>query len=245
MKTTMCALWLAVSVATPGTLIHALSATNQQTVASSRRFKTGDKQLREMAITSPAPEYPRTSLTKRVTGVVVAAVLFDEKGATEAVEILQSPDAETGRAVRDAVMKWRIRSGLAAMTTLAFYFRMKDRDGFVLSPDQMRAVTNPNAKKVKREDEPPVKHITASEFRALSPQSNTLVLDIRDRETFREGHEKSAVNIPFEEVLMRAPAELPGSRHIVIDCLDPLEMCAMSVHWLVSEGFAQVSILRR
>jgi len=71
-----------------------------QTVPSPRRFKTGDKQLRELAITSPPPEYPRASLAKRVTGVVVAAVLFDEKGAAAAVDIIQSPDAETGRAVR-------------------------------------------------------------------------------------------------------------------------------------------------
>jgi rhodanese-related sulfurtransferase len=179
--------------------------------------------------------------------VVVAAVLFDEKGATGAVEIVQSPDAETGRAVRDAVMQWKIRPmmSIAGSGTLAFYFHMKGRDGVVLSPDEMRELTNPNAKKVKREDEPPVKHITAAEFRALSTQSNTLLLDIRDRETFADGHEKGAVNIPFEEVLMRGPAELPMSRHVVIDCRDPLEICAMSVHWLVSEGFGQVSILRR
>jgi TonB family protein len=244
MKTTMCALWLVVSIAIPGTLTHAVSATNQRTVESTRRFKTGDKQLREMAITSPAPEYPRTSLTKRVTGVVVAAVLFDEKGATEAVEIVQSPDAETGRAVRDAVMQWRIRPmmGMAGRGTLSFYFHVKGRDGAVLSPEEMRALTNPNVKKVKREDEPPVKHITAAEFQALSTQANTLVLDIRDRETFDDGHEKGAVNIPFEELLTRGPAELPASRHIVIDCRDPLEFCDMSVHCLVSEGFRQVSI---
>ena len=109
----------------------------------------------------------------------------------------------------------------------------------------MRAVTNPGAKNVKREDEPPVKHITDAEFRALSTQSSTLLLDIRDRETFGEGHEKGAVNIPFEELLLRGPAELPVSRHIVIDCRDPLDFCAMAVHWLASNGFGQVSILRR
>ena len=105
----MFALSLAASVIIPGTLTHALSAMGEQTVPALRRFKTGDKQLRELAITSPPPEYPRASLAKRVTGVVVAAVLFDEKGATEAVDIIQSPDAETGRAVRDAVMQWKIR----------------------------------------------------------------------------------------------------------------------------------------
>lgn len=243
----MCALSLAASVIIPGTPTHALSAMGEQTVPAPRQFiSTSDKQLREWAITSPPPEYPRASLAKRVTGVVVAAVLFNDKGANEAVDIIQSPDAETGRAVRDAVMQWRLRPMVwAAKATLAFYFHMKGREGVVLNPAEMRAAISPGAKHVKREDEPPVKQITDAEFRALATQSSTLVLDIRDRETFGEGHEKSAVNIPFEEVLLRGPAELPVSRHIVIDCRDPLDLCAMAVHWLVSNGFGQVSILRR
>ena len=241
------ALWLAVAIVIVGTPTHGLSAMGEQTVPSPRRFTTGDAGLRELAITSPPPEYPRASLAKRVTGVVVAAVSFDEKGSTAAVEIIQSPDAETGRAVRDALMQWKIRpmAGLVANATLAFYFHMKGSTGAVLTPAEMRAVISPGAKDVKRADEPPVKHITDAEFRALSTQPSTLLLDIRDRETFGEGHEKGAVNIPFEEVLLRGPAELPVSRHIVIDCRDPLELCAMSVHWLASNGFGQVSILRR
>jgi TonB family protein len=249
MTKTMCALWLAASVVIPGTSTHALSAMGEQTVPAPRQFiSTSDRQLRESAITSPAPEYPRASLAKRVTGVVVAAVLFNDKGANETVDIIQSPDAETGRAVRDAVMQWKIKpmmAGLTAKATLAFYFHMKGRHGVVLNPAEMRAVISPGAKNVKREDEPPVKHITDVEFRALSIQSSTLLLDIRDRETFGEGHEKGAVNIPFEEVLLRGAAELPVARHIVIDCRDPLDLCAMAVHWLVSNGFGQVSILRR
>jgi len=67
---------------------------------------------------------------------------------------------------------------------------MKGRDGVVLNPAEMRAVISPGAKNVKREDEPPLKQITDAEFRALSTQSSTLLLDIRDRETFGEGHEK-------------------------------------------------------
>ena len=142
MTKTMCALWLAAGVVIPGTPTHTLSATGEQTVPSPRQFiKTSDKQLREWAITSPPPEYPRTSLAKRVTGVVVAAVLFNEKGTTEAVDIIQSPDAETGSAVRDAVMQWKIKpimAGLVAKATLAFYFHMKGRDGVVLNPAEMR-----------------------------------------------------------------------------------------------------------
>jgi TonB family protein len=247
MTRTMCALWLAASVVIPGTLTHALSAMGEQTGPPPGQFvQTNDKQLREWAIASPAPEYPRASLSNRVTGVVVAAVLFSEKGATDAVDIVQSPDAETGRAVRDAVMRWKIRPiALAARATLVFYFHLKGRDGVVLSPAEMRLVTNPDAKSVKREDEPPAKHITDAEFRALSTRSGTLLLDIRDRETFGEGHENGAVNIPLMELLPRGPAELPVSRHIVIDCRDPPDFCAVAVHFLASSGFGQVSILRR
>lgn len=241
------ALSLAAIVVIPGTPTHALTAMGEQAVPAPRQFiSTSDKQLRAWAITSPPPKYPPASLGKRVTGVVVAAVLFSDKGANERVDIIQSPDAETGRAVRDAVMQWRLRPMVwAAKATLAFYFQMKGREGVVLGPEEMRALTNPGATHVKRENEPPLKQITAAEFRALVPQSGTLLLDIRDRETFGEGHEKGAVNIPFQEMLLRAPAELPVARHIVIDCRDPLELCAMGVHWLVSSGFGHVSVLRR
>jgi len=90
-----------------------------------------------------------------------------------------------------------------------------------------------------------VVHITDADLRALSTRSSTLLLDIRDKETFGEGHDKGAVNIPFEEVLTRGLAELPVSRHIVIDCRDPLEFCAIARHWLASSRFGQVSVLRR
>lgn len=242
---TMCAIWTAAGLVMAGTLTHDLSAVREQTVPSPR-FTTSDAHLRELAISSPPPIYPRASLAKRVTGVVVAAVLFDQKGAPAAVDIVQSPDAETGRAVRDALMQWKLRPlASSADAILAFYFHMKGQTGVVLTPAEMREVISPGAKRVKREDEPPLKQITEAELRALSTQSSTLLLDVRDRQTFGEGHEKGAVNIPFRELLLRGPAELPVARHIVIDCRDPMELCAMGVHWLVSNGFGQVSILRR
>ena len=117
-------------------------------------------------------------------------------------------------------------AALPAEGTLAFYLHVKNHTGVVLSPAAMCAVTNPGAKHVKREDEPALKQLTDAEFRALATRSSTLLLDIRDRETFSEGHEKGAVNIPFEELLLRGPAELPASRHVVIDCRDPLDRCA-------------------
>ena len=247
MSRALVAFCLCAGVIITGAVTPPLLATGEQTVPSAGRFKAGDKELRDWASSSPPPVYPRASLEKRITGVVVAVIRIDAKGTPEAAEIVQSPDAATGRAVQDAVMQWRFRPpfGAGGQGTLVFYFHLKGRDGVVLSPAEMREVTSPGAKNVKREDEPPTKHLTEAEFRALSTRPGTLLLDIRDRETFGEAHEKGAVNIPFDELLTRGPAELPVSRHVVIDCRDPLELCAMAVHWLHSSGFPQVSILRR
>ena len=250
MTRTAFALWLCASGVIPGTLGHVVPAAEQK-VDAGRRFKTGDPQLRELATVSPAPAYPPASLAKKVTGVVVAGIRFDPKGATEAVDVVQSPDADTGRAVHDTLMRWAFRptTGMPGEGILFFYFHMKGRDGVVLSPAQMRDVINPGAKPThtRPEQEPPPKLITEAEFRKVSTLSSTLLLDIRDRETFAEGHEKGAVNIPFwsGEILARAPAELPMTRHVVIDCRDPLDLCALAVHQLTSEGFSQVSVLRR
>lgn len=233
MTKTMWVLWFAAGIVFP------------QSVPSGARIGTSDAHLRQWAIASPPPRYPRASLAKRVTGVVVVTALFTEKGAPRAVDIIQSPDAETGRSVREALLLWKLKPmPVPVEATLAFYFQMKGQTGVVLNPVEMRALISPGAKNVKREDEPPVKHITEAEYHALSTQG-TLLLDIRDRETFAEGHEKGAVNIPLREVLLRAPAELPVSRHVVIDCGEPLDSCAMAVHWLASNGFERVSILRR
>ncbi len=229
-----------------GTVAYALTAAPEQ-ARRAARIHSNDEQLRRFAIASPTPAYPRASLEKKIAGVVVAAIRIDSTGVPEAAEILQSPDADTGRAVRDAIMKWNFRPimGLAAEGKLVFYFHMNGRRGVVLSPAEMREVINPGVKDVKREDEPSAKLITDREFRGLSTRPGPVLLDIRDRETFAEGHEKGAVNIPLGEILARGPAELPASRHIVIDCRDTPDACAVAAHQLTSSGFKQVSILRR
>jgi rhodanese-related sulfurtransferase len=227
------------------TVRPALTAAHQQT-AQARRIRSNDRQLREFAITSPTPTYPPASLAKKVAGPVVAAIRTDPKGLPEGVQILQAPDTYTGRAVHDALMRWAFRPMVLGMEGIVvFYFRIEGTRGIVLSPSDMREVTNPGAKNVGRADEPPVKSMTDQEFRVLSTQSRPVVLDIRDRETFAEGHENGAVNIPFGEILTRGPAELRASHHIVIDCRDPPDVCALAAHQLTSSGFSEVSTLRR
>ena len=143
-------------------------------------------------------------------------------------------------------MRWSFRPmGLGVDGIIVFYFHIEAGSGFVLSPVEMREVTNPGVKNIGRADEAPVKSITEPEFRSLPSGTAAVLLDIRDRTTFAEGHEKDAVNIPFGEILTRGPAELRVSHHIVIDCRDPPDVCAMVAHQLTSSGFNRVTILRR
>jgi TonB family protein len=238
--------WLCLSAITLGVVGPAAdspSATPQ--TSRSARIRTNDKQLREWAIASPRPSYPPRSLAKKVVGVVVVALRTDYTGATEAVEILQSPDADTGAAVRDAVKQWTFKPmTLGGEGMLVFYFHIQGSRGVVLSPTEMRDVINPGVKNVERSEEPPVKSLTEAEFRALSERAR-VVLDFRDRETFKEGHVTGAVNMPLGEILARAQAELRASDHIVIDCRDPPSLCAMVAHQVASSGVRQISILRR
>ena len=126
-----------------------------------------------------------------------------------------------------------------------FYFHVNGARGVVLSPAEMREVTNPGVKNVEGAREPAAKPMTATEFKALSSRPGPVLLDIRDRETFAEGHDNGAVNIPLDEMLARAPAELPASRQIVIDCRDAPAACGVGAHFLTSSGFTKVSILSR
>lgn len=236
---------LCISAIAVMSVTHPQRAYSEQT-SSPRRLKSNDKQIREFAITSPTPAYPAVSLAKKVTGVVIAEIRTDTKGAPERVEILQSPDPDTGRAVQDAVMRWRFKPmGMGMEGKVAFYFRLEGSRGLVLSPAEMRKRTNPDAKALSRAEEPAAKSITETEFRALSSRLRLLVLDTRDRQTFAEGHETGAVNMPFGEILTRAAAELRVSQPIIIDCRDPPDVCALVAHQLISSGFTDVSILHR
>jgi TonB family protein len=242
----MFVVWLCASGVTSLTVMHTLPATTIERSLQRGRVRTNDESLRKLAIVSPAPTYPSGSLAKKAAGVVVAAILIDPKGTTQAVEILQSVDAEIGRAVHDALMQWTFRPlEREAEGIVVFYFHIKGQAGVVSSPAEMREVTNPAAKNVKREDETPAKPISEAELRTISTKPGPLLLDIRDRETFAERHEKGALNIPLKELLARGPAEIQASRHVVIDCLDAPDFCSVAAHFLTSSGFKQVSILRR
>lgn len=71
-----------------------------------------------------------------------------------------------------------------------------------------------------------------------------LTVDIRSREDFRAGHRDGSVNIPFDEVATRIPAEYSPSTPVVVDCtVAPIMHCRISSSSLQTAGFSDVTIL--
>jgi hypothetical protein len=78
----------------------------------------------------------------------------------------------------------------------------------------------------------------------LVAEAKPTILDARDRQAYRQDHRAGAVNIPYEELPVRGPIELPADRPIVIDCRDAELYCRAYAH-AVSSYSRRVFILRR
>jgi rhodanese-related sulfurtransferase len=241
-------------------------------IAAQGGVNMGEWRLRRAAAASPMPEYPKQSLAKNVEGVVVAAVRFGVDGRLETIEILQSPDEHTAAAVRDAVGRWTV-PGAQVMGReerspvrgkLTFYFQVRDGNGVVLDPDRMPggpARPKPRPAPSSPPSGPPpsgppaaaptvssghgaTKTITVEAFRKQS--SDAVVIDVGDRDAFRRGHWPGAVNIPADEMSMRAGIELPRDKTIVIDCTQEQRFRCDAAAWgLAEQKFSNVLLLVR
>lgn len=96
--------------------------------------------------------------------------------------------------------------------------------------------------------QPPVRTIDASELKELLVENgNELALiDIRERDEFQKEHIPSAINIPFDEVEVRAEDELSKSSHIVLyyfRCGEENKISAIASSSLKNLGFGNVTVL--
>ncbi len=56
------------------------------------------------------------------------------------------------------------------------------------------------------------------ELRDLLAKPDTIVVDVRERKPFQEAHIDGALDMPLDEILSRAPHELPKNRDILVYC---------------------------
>jgi Gram-negative bacterial TonB protein C-terminal len=68
--------------------------------------------IRGEAINAPMPVYPEEAISAGAQGLVDLAVLFDEKGKTKIIKILESPHPAITKAVKDGVNQWTQRTSV-------------------------------------------------------------------------------------------------------------------------------------
>ncbi len=86
--------------------------------------------------------------------------------------------------------------------------------------------------------------IRAAELQRHLAAGTAVVVDVRDRDSFRHSHQAGAVNIPMEELDIRGAIERTAAKTIVVDCGQAEEhLCAFSEHILRDKKFL-VAILR-
>lgn len=86
--------------------------------------------------------------------------------------------------------------------------------------------------------------IREAEFAPLTEEKHPLLLDLRDRRSFGAGHRPRAVNIPRDELTIRAKADLTPSEHVVIDCVRmPASLCRAEARFLKQALRIRVSVL--
>jgi TonB family protein len=199
--------------------------------------------LRTNAIRSPLPSYPPASLAKKIGGVVVVSIITDSEGAPTSVTVLEAPDEAIAAIVPQTVRTWTFAPALVGaqmtkrgfMGKLTFYFQASDRGGRVLNPQDMPggpvmpshrgpsgAPTGPPPSRPVVSDAASIDtawtEIGEPELKKLQLAERPIVLDIRPRSDFSRGHRTGAVNIPADELAVRAGIELDKARPVVVDC---------------------------
>jgi rhodanese-related sulfurtransferase len=231
--------------------------------AAERAVGLSEDSLRRMAVTAPMPEYPRASLQDKSAGVAVAAVAFGADGQTRTVTVLEAPDPHIADAVKEAVMRWTWKpvtvmgraESFGGHATLTFYFRIAGGQGQVVNPD-LPPAPKPAPSAGAPPATPAVQHgghhggpvteITDAELKKLTGAAAPVILDIGERDAFRRGHRDGAINIPANELTVRARMELDPKKRHVIDCTrDERPRCNMALEILKRKGFSQLSVLVR
>lgn len=81
---------------------------------------------------------------------------------------------------------------------------------------------------------------------SLEADPHIVILDIRDRDSYKGSHRSSAINIPGDELVTRAPAELSTESKVVVDCgTDDIIACRSAGMTLRRLGFEKTTLSTR
>jgi TonB family protein len=238
------------------TIALLLLLTTAPAAAQSRRSEGA---FRQGAAERVMPAFPAASLARKSGGVVVLQVSAEPAGQVGDVVILEAPDAEIGAAAQAAALEWRFStSPRTVQSKLTFYFVIENGRGVVRNPEQMPGNEDvfgggqpaarsqgakPTAPPIVARQANTAPEIGEAEFARLIAAANTIVLDVRERDQFGGGAHRRARNMPADEVLTRARAELQTNATVVVDCSRTETFrCYAGADALRRRGFEQVSI---
>ena len=226
-----------------------------------RIVRLSQEGFRRAAATTPLPEYPAASIRRNAIGVAVAAVTFGDDGRTRKVQVLQSPNDDIARAVEAAVQRWTWTPIRVADRTetygaegkLVFYFQLEGGKARVIEPELPSA---PKRSPSGADRPPPAVHggghgsnateVTEADLKARVGAPEPTVIDIGDRDAFKRGHRPGAINIPEDELILRARMELDPKKTYVIDCTQEERLrCGIAHDALKDLGIIHVALLVR
>jgi rhodanese-related sulfurtransferase len=87
--------------------------------------------------------------------------------------------------------------------------------------------------------------IRSSELDLLQTKRLVAVLDVRERREYQLAHSRNTINIPLQELSIRAKFELDPEQPIALDCgnIEP-RYCDAAIKQLMKSGFSQIFAAR-
>lgn len=138
------------------------------------------------------------------------------------------------------------RKGFAVFPTLLIV----DRDGAVrdiVERAQPETVHAAILNRVDSADGRPLRIVMRAperNARQLAQIQRRQLIDVRERHQYEAGRRDGTVNIPIDELAVRAPAELSTSMPVVVDCgSSVIHLCRAAGAHLIDLGFPDVFIL--
>jgi TonB family protein len=203
------------------------------------------------ALSRVEPIYPAAALKDRIEGVVVVDIRVAEDGSMKAATIIDAPRTDLGEAVRSALMKWKFKTlrlpeGTNAEIKSQFVFYCRIRNGRAAILDWLEMAKQTTGASRGGGEGPPTSYPTVSQEQWQGMKGAPLLIDVRDRRRFGEGHLRGATNIPERELTMRAPVEVPYNKPVVVDCPRSTgNLCSFVADILRRLEYKQVSLLVR
>jgi hypothetical protein len=111
---------------------------------------------------------------------------------------------------------------------------------------ELSVASTPPPKSISGSHGETLETITVAAFKKEAASTEHLVLDFGERDAFKRGHWPGAVNIPLDELAVRAGPELPRHRLIVVDCTrEDMQLCRWAGGRIVERQFPKVVLLVR